>query len=95
MKTPKFLKAIRFGLGFRSPVVWKGRSLPQALGQYHQASAGGPRIELSGGLPLWDQVRVYGHEVLHAAIDFDLHCQRIAEQLQVEALDTERELKED
>lgn len=87
----KFPKLLRFGLGFGLvPVKWRGRNIAGALAQYKAGE-----IEMSPHEPLWDQVRAFGHEVLHAAIDFDLYCGRLAEQLRVEALDTERELKED
>ena len=76
-RTPRIPKAVNFGLGFKVPVQWRGK-LPGMDGKYQPATAGrgGQCIEMSEEPSRAVMLETYAHEVLHAAIDFQLYVLR-------------------
>jgi len=92
---PRFRKAIHFGLGFSSPVEFKDMSKGDN-GLYSKKGYGGPIIEIDNTIPIWDQLETYSHEILHAAIDFDLHVRTVLiPEMKKEAAETAKHLEED
>lgn len=98
---PRFRKEINFGLGFKVPVEWldkviAGRDRSARTGAYSLKSVGGPHIELDSSVPVWDQLEAYSHEILHAAIDFDLYVRSdLIPELKREAEETKKHLEDD
>lgn len=89
MTRPRFPKAINFGFGFKVPIVWKNKVKNSAgetvAGAYTPVADGPPIIELDATEPLWDQLDLFGHEVIHAAIDFHRHLVLQAMDIRAEA----------
>lgn len=95
MGRPRFRKQIDFGLGFSVPVIREPvQPAAGADGAYEPIQGkDGPRINLDTRVPLWEQVEAYAHEILHAAIDFDLYVRReLSGPMRAEAERTRREL---
>ncbi len=94
MKAPKIPAAVAFPFGFKVPVV-SVEQLKEKDGQYVMKNHGGPYIDLADSQPLWQKYQTFAHELVHAAIDFDLWVQRaIVEPMKEEAEQTAKELKE-
>lgn len=84
-KRKRYLSVINFGDGFKVPVV--DRRLRKVPGQYipDQPDGGGRIIEMDDDpkTPEWTRMETYSHEILHAAIDFDLYMRTKARELEV------------
>lgn len=92
----RFRKKIHFGLGFSCPVEFKDMSKADDRGLYSKKNYGGPIIEVDNTEPIWDQLQTYSHEILHAAIDFDLYVRgELIPQLKKEAEETAKHLEDD
>lgn len=92
MKVPPIPKGINFGLGHRVPVV-RREQIRGLDGKYDPNTI---QIELNDSTsPLWERYLVYAHEVLHAAVDFNLRVLRdIVIPMVIEAQETVQHLRE-
>ncbi len=98
MRDPRIPKAVHFGFPGFSPVQirWarmRGRS-GATVTPAPKRRPGEAYIEMDETSPLWVQVETYGHEVLHAAIDFLDWCVQEAKRMEREAEETKKELSD-
>ena len=95
-KTLKIPTAVRFGFKFTVPVQ-RVAKMPGKSGEYFFFdNPDGCRIDISGAEPTWEQIDAYGHEVVHAAIDFCRYLQReYVTPMRLEAERTAIELAQD